>query len=150
MFICSHWYCSCKQGIKRFFAERCSLSFPLVPTNLYLTSVGKLGSQLSIRKNEEKYVEVCLVTLCANKTPSIILGQSQKFPSRNSGLSSLMSFWWSYSVVCEAHFCLLQSLTWYAEVMHCSVPVILCKTLLNSLTNSFPWVFIHPCWRITL
>ena len=72
MFICSHWYCSCKQGIKRFFAGRCSLSFTLVPTNLYLTSVGKLGSQLSIRKNEEKYVEVCLVTLCANKTPSII------------------------------------------------------------------------------
>ena len=55
---------------------------PSVSTKLYLTSISKVGSQLYSGKNGEKFVEVCLLTLSANKTPSIILGQSHGLPSR--------------------------------------------------------------------
>ena len=40
-----------------------------------LTSISKVGSQLYSGKNREKFVEVCLLNLSANRTPSIILGQ---------------------------------------------------------------------------
>ena len=49
------------------------LSSPSVPNKLYLTSIGKVSFRLYIRKNGQNFVEVCLLTLCANKTPSIIL-----------------------------------------------------------------------------
>ena len=56
-------------------SKGCSLSFPSVSTELYLTSISKVGSQLYSGKSGEKFVEVCLLTLSANRTPSIILGQ---------------------------------------------------------------------------
>ena len=63
-------------------SKGCSLSFPSVSTKLYLTSISKVGSQLYSRKNGEKFVEVCLLTLSTNETPSILLGQSHGLPSR--------------------------------------------------------------------
>ena len=51
--------------------------------SLLLTSISKVGSQLYSGKNGEKFVEVCLLTLKANKTASIILGQSHGLPPKN-------------------------------------------------------------------
>ena len=59
-------------------------------TKLYMTSTGKIDSRLYIRKNGENFVEVCLLTQCANKTPLILLGQPQEFPSRTFANESLM------------------------------------------------------------
>ena len=126
-------------------SKGCSLSFPSIPTKLNLTSIGKLGSRLYIRKNGENFVEVYLLPLCANKTPSITSGQSQGFPSRTFTNESLMVL-----------FCRSQNpfdWVWYTEVMRYSVPIMLCKTLLTSLTSSLPWsliwIFIRPCRYIT-
>ena len=69
--------------------KRCSLSLPSISNKLYLTSTGKVGSRLHTGKNGENFVEVCLLTLCANKT-SIILGQSHGFPSRTFNNDFLM------------------------------------------------------------
>ena len=112
-----------------------SLSFPSIPTKLYLTSIGKVGSRLYIKKNGENVVEVCLLTLCANKTPSIILGQSQGFPSRTFINESLMVL-----------FCCSQiPFDWelYAEVLCCSLPVMLCKltNFANFINKLQPSVF---------
>ena len=75
-------------------SKGCLLSFPSVLTKLYLTSISKVGSRLYTRKNGEKFVEVCLLTLSANKTASIILNQSHGLPSK-----TLIFFWYTYSVV---------------------------------------------------
>ena len=61
--------------------KRCSLSFLSISNKLYLISTGEVGSGLHTGKKGENFVEVCLLTLCANKS-SIILGQSHGFPSR--------------------------------------------------------------------
>ena len=111
-----------------------SLSFPSISTKLCLTSIGKVGPWLYLRKNEENCVEVCLLTLCANIFPSIILGQYQGFPSRIFSNEFLMVL-----------FCPSQSpfdWGWYTEVMQFSVTLMLCKTLLTSLTSSLPWSLI--------
>ena len=63
-------------------SKGCLLSFPSVLTKLYLTSISKVGSRLYTRKNGEKFVEICLFTLSATKTPSIILNQSHGLPSK--------------------------------------------------------------------
>ena len=99
-----------------------SLSFPSIST-IYLTSIAKVGLWLCIRKNVETFVEVCLLTLCANKTPSIILGQSQGFPSR--------TFTNMYLVILFSCSQGPFGLGWYAAVMLCLVPIMLCKTLLT-------------------
>ena len=78
-------------------SKGCLLSFPSVLTKLYLTSISKVGSRLYTRKNGEKFVEVCLITLSANKTPSIILNQSHGLPSKT--LTKFVFFWYTYSVV---------------------------------------------------
>ena len=78
-------------------SKGCLLSFPSVLTKLYLTSISKVGSRLYTRKNGEKFVEVCLITLSANKTPSIILNQSHGLPSKT--LTKFFFFWYTYSVV---------------------------------------------------
>ena len=86
---------------------------------LYLTSIGKVGTRLYIRKNGENFGKVCLLTLCVNKL--IIFGQSQGLPSRTFNNNSSMFL-----------FCrFLSPFDWgrYAEIMHCSVPIMLCKTL---------------------
>ena len=75
----------------------CLLSFPSVLTKLYLTSISKVGSRLYTRKNGEKFVEVCLFTLSATKTPSIILNQSHGLPSKT--LTNYFFLWYTYSVV---------------------------------------------------
>ena len=46
-----------------------SISFPSILSYLYLTSINKVGSRFYVRKNGEHFVEVCLLNLCANKTP---------------------------------------------------------------------------------
>ena len=117
-------------------SKGCLLSFPSVLTKLYLTSISKVGSRLYTRKNGEKFVEVCLLTLSANKTPSIILNQSHGLPSK----TLIFFFWYTYSFV-----------PIWLRMIHrsysCSVPIILCETLLTSYTNCFPWfliwIFIH-------
>ena len=48
----------------------------------------------------------------------------------------LMSLWWSYSVVHHGFPCVYRGL--FAEVMRCSVPSMLRKTLLTSFTSSIP------------
>ena len=60
----------------------CSLPFPSISNKLYLISIGKVGSRLYTGKNDKNFVEVCLLTLCAKESPSIILSQSQEFTSR--------------------------------------------------------------------
>ena len=130
---------------KVYLSKGCSLLFSSILTNPYLTPIRKICSRSNIRKNVENFVEICLLTLCWNKTPSIILGQSQGLPSGNFTNESLMVL-----------FCRSQSpfdWEWYAEVMRCTVPTMLCKSLLTSLTNSLPWSliwnFIHPCRHTT-
>ena len=63
-------------------SKGCSLLFSSVSTKLYLTSISKVGSQSYSGKTGEKFVEICLLTLKGNKTPSIILGRSHGLPSR--------------------------------------------------------------------
>ena len=53
-----------------------SLSLLYISTKLSLILTGKVGYQLCIRKTGENFVEACLLTLCANKTHLIMLGQS--------------------------------------------------------------------------
>ena len=127
-----------------YLLKGCSLSFPSIPIKLYLISIGEVGSRLYIRKNGENFVEVCLLTLCANKTPSIILGQWQRFQSRTFTNNLMVLFCRSQSPFYWG---------WYAKGMRCSVPIILCKILLVSLTNflswSLIWIFLHTCRHIT-
>ena len=126
-------------------SKACSLSFSAIPTNLYLTPIGEICSRSNISKNGENFVEVCLLTLCWNKTPLIILGQSLGLPSGNFTNESLMVL-----------YCRSQSpfdWEWYAEVMRCTVLAMLCKSLLTSLPNSLLWSliwnFIHSCRHTT-
>ena len=55
MFVCSHEDHICKHGLKRFFDEEV---FTFIPfnTKLCLTSIGKLGSWLYIKKNGEHFL----------------------------------------------------------------------------------------------
>ena len=110
-----------------------------------MTLIGKVGFRLYTKKNGENVAEICLLTLCANKTPSIILGKSQGFPLR--------TFTNEFLIVLFCRSKSLFDLGWYTEVMRCSVPIMLCKTLLTSSTNSLiwllNWIFIHLCRHIT-
>ena len=121
-----------------------SLSIPSISTKLYLTSTDRVGSWLYIKKNGENFVDAFLLTICTNKTLSIIFGKSQGSPSRRAYQESLTVL-----------FCRSQSLFdlgWYAEVIRPSTPIMLCKTLVTSFTNSLPWtliwIFIHPCRHV--
>ena len=110
-------------------SKGCLLSFPSVLTKLYLTSISKVGSRLCTRKNGEKFVEVCLLTLSANKTPLIILNQSHGLPSK-----TLTNFFFFFDTpILSFPF----DWGWYTEVISCSVPIMLCETLLTSYTNCF-------------
>ena len=72
-----------------FVSTTSSISFPSISTKLYSTSISKVGSRWYKMKNSESFVELCLLILCPNKDPF------QK--------PSLMSLWWSYSVVQKAY-----------------------------------------------
>ena len=115
--------------------KRCSLSFPSISNKLCLTSIGKVGSRLYSGKDGKNFVEVCLLTPCANKSPSIILSQSQGFPSR----TFTNDFCWSFSVVHKAQL---------TEDDTPKLCVMLCETLRTSFTNSLLIVnrnLIYPC-----
>ena len=131
MYVCFYGDRSCRHGIRSFFVEKSVNFYSLsIPTKPYSTSIGKVSSRL-YRKYGENSVEVYLLALCANETISIILGQSRGFPSRTFTNGSLTIL-----------FCRSQSPSnWerYAEIMSCSVLIMLCKTLVTSLTNSLPW-----------
>ena len=111
------------------FAKGCSFSFPSISTKLYLTSFGKVGTELYIKKKSQNFVEACFLTICANKAPSNILGQSQGFPLRTF---TNMSLWWSYPAVDKTHLigedtpksCAAQYRSCYVNLcyLHASMP----------------------------
>ena len=118
-----------------------SLSFHSVSAKMYLISIDKVGSRLYIRKNGKNFVEVCLLTLCVNKTPSVILGQSRGFPSRTFTNDSLMVL-----------FCPSQSpfdSGWYALVVnlnsHTSMPTYNLQIIIMKLSNGGgTFIFVSP------
>ena len=65
-----------------------------VPFKLYLMSTGRTGCLLCIRKNGENFVEECLLTLCANKTPSITYGHSDGLAFKAFTRDSLIFRFW--------------------------------------------------------
>ena len=116
-----------------------SLSLHSVSAKMYLTSIDKVDSRLY--KNGKNFVEVCLLTLCVNETPSVILGQSRGFPSRTFTNDSLMVL-----------FCPSQSpfdSGWYALVVnlnsHTSKPTYDPQIIIMKLSNGGgTFIFVSP------
>ena len=120
-------------------SKGCLLSFPSVLTKLYLTSISKVGSRLCTRKNGEKFVEVCLLTLSANKTPLIILNQSHGLPSKTL-TNFFFFFWYTYFVV-----------PIWLRMIHRSYKLLSADHVVWNFANfihkllpwSLIWIFIH-------
>ena len=113
-----------------------SLSFPSMSTKFGRRLVNRFP--IIIKKNGKKFVEVCLLTQCANKPPLIILRQLHRDSHQEP----------SYSVVHNAH--LIENHTpklCNAQYRSC------CVKLHSSLSNSLPWslmrIFIHQCLHLT-
>ena len=59
--------------MKFSLSKGCSLSIPSL-TKAYFISIGKISSRLYNKNNGENFVEICLLTQCANSTSSIMQG----------------------------------------------------------------------------